>query len=134
MIEEDEYSSRFKMIEQEAREQKERSERNYVLLVGDERNVGMINRIISLEEAQSELMKSTDKTLAIINKTLQKLHIALLGDVDKQERGLIALVVSHETTLTGMKKLGWIIAGSLVGIVILQLWNTIKYSIMSSPP
>ena len=131
---EDEYSDRLKMIEQEAQEQKERSKRNYVLLVGDERNIGMINRIIAIEEAQSELMKSTDKTLAVINETLQKLHIALLGNVEKKERGLIALVLSHETTLMGMRKLGWIIAGTLVSIVILQLWNAIQYTIMRSIP
>ena len=134
MTEENEYSERLEMIEQVAQEQRKRTERNYVLLVGDGRNVGMINRIISLEEAQSELMKNTGETLGIINDTLKSLHIALLGNVEKKERGLIALVLDHETTLMGMKKLGWIIAGSLIGIVVLQLWNTIKYSIMSSTP
>ena len=95
----------------------------------------MINRIIALEEAQSELMISTNETLDIINKTLRKLHSALLGDVEKKERGLIALVVDHEATLGGMRKLGWIIAGALVSIVILQLWNAIQYTIiMNSVP
>ena len=128
----DELLERLERIEQVTLETKAQSKSNYTILIGSQDRVGLMQRIVTLEEGQSELMTDSTEMLKVINLTLKQLHSALLGNYGTKKPGLIAVVDRHETILSDLKKFGWIIAGALISLVILQAWNAFQQTIISA--
>lgn len=93
---------------------------HHLILFGDASTSGLVTRVRDLEKDYSEDIKS-------LKESVDEMKDALLGDLSKgpEAEGLVSKVDIHEQKFTDLWKLGWVLIGALITLIISQVFQAI---------